>query len=118
MVDSEVGNIETKSGISKVMLVIIIGVIVVIVGVIIFFAMGGGSTKLQFFLAEGKTLNNMSNYIEDRYEAEFDWLEVAQDEPSSSRLDISGAYNDPNNINMCSMFEVGDITNNSTSQLI
>src|SRR5699024_1671855 len=97
---------------------IIIGVIVVIVGVIIFFAMGGGSTKQQYFLAEGKTLNDMSNYIEDRYEAEFDWLEVAQEEPTKSSLDISGEYNDPNNINMGSMFYVRENNNNSKIQMI
>src|SRR5690625_6872356 len=91
MVDSEVCNKEKKSCISKVMLGVIIGIIVVIVGVIIFFAMGGGSTKQQYFLAEGKTLNDMSNYIEDRYEAELDWLEVAQEEPDrkSTRLNSS-----------------------------
>lgn len=118
MVDSEVSTKEKKSGISKVMLGIIIGVIVVIVGVIIFFAMGGGSTKQQYFLAEGKTLNEMSNYIEDRYEAELDWLEVAQEEPTKSSLDISGEYNDPNNINMGEMFDIGEIINNSTIQIL
>src|SRR5690625_3176768 len=118
MVDSEVSKKEKKSGISKVMLGIIIGVIVVIVGVIIFFAMGGGSTKQQYFLAEGKTLNDMSNYIEDRYEAELDWLEVAQEEPTKSSLDISGEYNDPNNINMGEMFDVREIINNSTMQML
>src|SRR5690625_6748198 len=80
--------------------------------------MGGGSTKQQYFLAEGKTLNDMSNYIEDRYEAEFDWLEVAQEEPTKSSLDISGEYNDPNNINMGEMFDVGEIINNSTIQML
>src|SRR5690625_7417815 len=113
MVDSEVGNKEKKSGVSKVMLGVIIGIIVVIVGVIIFFAMGGGSTKQQYFLAEGKTLNDMSNYIEDSYEAELDWLEVAQEEPTKSRLDISGEYNDSNNINMGEMFDYSTISNNS-----
>src|SRR5699024_10918331 len=118
MADSEVGKKDKKSGISKVMLGIIIGVIVVVVGVLIFFAMGGDSTKHQYFLVEGKQLNDMSNYIEDRYEAEFDWLEVAQEEPTKSSLDISGEYNDPNNINMGSMFDVGEIINNSTIQMI
>src|SRR5690625_7123271 len=80
--------------------------------------MGGGSTKQQYFLAEGKTLNDMSNYIEDRYEAEFDWLEVAQEEPTKSSLDISGEYNDPNNINMGEKFDVGEIINNSTIQML
>src|SRR5699024_150358 len=118
MVDSEVGNKEKKSGVSKVMLGVIIGIIVVIVGVIIFFSMGGGYNQQLYFLVEEKTMNDKRNNIEDRYDAEFDWLEDAQEEPTKSRLDISGEYNDPNKINMGSMFDVGELLNNSTILMI
>src|SRR5690625_1946471 len=63
-------------------------------------------------------MSDMSNYVEDGNEAEFDWLEIAQEEPTKSSLDISGEYNDQNNINMGEMFDVGEIINNSTIQML
>lgn len=60
MVDSE-ATTPKKTGLSKGVLGLIIGLIIVIIGVVIFFAMGGVSLKQQYFLAEGKTLDEMGD---------------------------------------------------------
>ncbi|HLR60461.1 MAG TPA: DUF6583 family protein [Pseudogracilibacillus sp.] len=117
MVDSDDGVIK-KRGLSKGLLALIIVLVIVVIGVVVYFSMGGGSLKQQYFLAEGETLDEMGNYIEDRYEAEFDWLEVTQEKPTKSSLDISGEYNDPNNEMMGDMFDIGEIVNNSTVQIL
>ncbi len=117
MVDSE-ATTPKKTGLSKGVLGLIIGLIIVIIGVVIFFAMGGVSLKQQYFLAEGKTLDEMGDYIDDRYETELDWLEITQEKPTKSSLDISGEYNDPNNAMLSEMFDIGDIVNNSTIQIL
>lgn len=117
MTEAESGT-PKKSGLSKGMLGFIIGLIIVIIAGVIFFAMGGGSLKQQYFLAEGNTLAEMHDYVEDRYQAELDWLEVAQDKPTKSSLDISAEYNDPNSQMEGGMFDIGEIVNNSTIQIL
>ena len=65
MTDSD-AEMTKKGGLSKGLLALIIVLVIVVIGIIVYFSMGGGSLKQQYFLAEGETLDEMGNYIEDR----------------------------------------------------
>lgn len=109
---------EKKAGLSKGILALIIGIVVVIISGSIYFFMGGGSLKQQYFMAEKNTLDEMQDYIENRYEAELDWLGITQEKPTKSSLDLSAEYNDPSNGMSGMGMDPAEIINNSTIQIL
>src|SRR5690625_5033300 len=92
--------------------IIIIIAIAIIGGATTIFLLLPGSDKETYFLAERDSYNVLSEEIEERFENELEWAEMAEENPTESKIDLSAEYNDPTAFGGVS--EVEEMINNST----
>src|SRR5690606_12662977 len=70
------------------------------------------SPKVKYLLAETKTFTQMGDLFQERYQNEFDWMDVQKKKPVETTQDLSFEWNDPNAD--YDMVEMQRILNNTT----
>ncbi|MFD1039581.1 hypothetical protein ACFQ3N_14425 [Virgibacillus byunsanensis] len=99
---------------SKKIIAIIIGTVLVVGGSVAAFVLLNLPAKQTYFLAEKNSAEFLVDKFEERYQPELDWMEVTQEKPFETALELSAHYNDPNSGMGMGMFSPEQIINNST----
>lgn len=92
---TETNNAEIEEVIKKkkTPLLLIILVVVIIAAVAAYFMLGK-STKQKYFTAEKNSFNQVTEYLENRYEPEIKWQKSSLEQPSEVDLNISAEMTD------------------------
>ncbi|TFJ93937.1 DUF6583 family protein [Lentibacillus salicampi] len=88
-------NDQTKKGMPKKFIAIIVAAVLVVGGSVAAFILITGSPKAQYFKAEQNTVEFMADKVEERYQPEFDWAKKRLDNPVENTVELSGQYNGP-----------------------
>ncbi|RDW16294.1 hypothetical protein CWR48_16735 [Oceanobacillus arenosus] len=107
------GSNNNKKGVSKGIIAITIIAVLAIGGAVSAFMLNNLSLKDSYFLAEQKSLEFMSNKLEERYEPELDWYEHSKENATESKVDLSGEYNVPSTETAVDGVDPAQIINNS-----
>ena len=94
----EQGNVDQqKGGISKRLITTIVIALLVIGGSVAAYVLlnNANTPKAKYFLAEKASIDFVADEIEERFESEIKWLEVTEENPTETILELSGEYNDP-----------------------
>src|SRR5690625_655919 len=112
----EAVNSKKSGGKGKIGIIIAIAVVVV-GGIIAYFALGdAGSDKAKYFKAEADTYEFIVDEFKERYADELEFMEMTEENPSESTVNITANYNDPNAFGGPS--EVEEIINNAKISLL
>lgn len=110
---SEQKESVVKKGMPKKLVsILVIALIVCGGGVVAFLAMGT-SDKAKYFKAEVDTYSFIEEQVRERFNLELDWLEVTENNPTESTLDISAQFNDPGFFGYGMMIDIEELINNS-----
>ncbi|HLR65395.1 MAG TPA: DUF6583 family protein [Pseudogracilibacillus sp.] len=93
---------------------LIIGLIVALVGAGIYIFALKKSPKAQYFLAELASMEQMTDFFDNRFKLEKSWSEYQQHNPIGMQLDVSGNYRDHG---LYYFLEVEEILNNTELSL-
>lgn len=92
-------NVQKETGGRKKSPAILIAVLTVVLlaaaGSVSAFFLLNKSPKVQYLLAETKTLSEMSDLFKDRYENEVNWADVQKTKPVETSYDLSAQLNGP-----------------------
>ncbi|WP_117169614.1 DUF6583 family protein [Paraliobacillus sediminis] len=105
---------KSKRFSKKTIWISIIAAVILVGGTITATTLLTKTSKQDYFLAELNTANFMTEVVENRYSAEFDWAEEIKETPSETNLELSAAFNDPAGFDSTGMQE---IINSSTISL-
>lgn len=97
----------------KVSMFLIVALVICGGGVLAFLAIGS-SPKIDYFKAEIDTYEYFEEQVKDRFQHELDWLEVTENNPVESTVDISAQFNDPGFFGYGMMFDIEEMINNSS----
>ena len=98
--------------------IIIVAVLVIGGGAAAFLFVGNKTLKEQYFLAESETIEQLGDLITDKFEDEIDWYENSLEKPIETKVELSAEYNDPAAEPIGGMFDVAELINNSTIEVI
>jgi uncharacterized protein YxeA len=93
--DETMNDGEKKQGVSKKLIAILVIAILVIGGSVAAYMMLNLSDKEKYFLAEKKSLEFMTETVQDRFQPELDWLKQTEEKPSKSVVELSADANMP-----------------------
>src|SRR5690625_190956 len=113
----EQGNqATTKKGTSKGLIItIIVAFLVIAGGITAYLAVNNPSSdKHKYFLAEKNSVEFISDTLTDRYSAEIEWLELTEEKPTETNIELSAEYNDPYSGGAYGEMDPAEIINNST----
>lgn len=105
-------TVKSKGMPKKVITILMIGLLICGGGVAAFF-IAGKSDKAKYFKAEMDTYEFLETEVKDRFQLELDWLQVAENNPIESTVDISAEFNDPGFFGYGMMIDIEEIINNS-----
>lgn len=94
------------------LIAVLTAVLVIGVGSVSAFFLLNKSPKVKYLLAETKTFTQMGDLFQERYQNEFDWMDVQKKKPVETTQDLSFEWNDPNAD--YDMVEMQRILNNTT----
>jgi hypothetical protein len=94
------------------LIAVLTAVLVIGVGSVSAFFLLNKSPKVKYLLAETKTFTQMGDLFEERYQNEFDWMEVQRTKPVETTFDVSAEWNDSSAD--YNMVELQRILNNTT----
>lgn len=106
---------QQKSGKGKIGIIIAIVAVLLIGGAIAAFTLLSTSDKQTYFKAEKESYNALTDEFEERFADELAWLEVTEENPTESVIDLSAEYKDPYAFGGVS--EMEEIVNNSTVKI-
>ncbi|BAQ11924.1 hypothetical protein OXB_3455 [Bacillus sp. OxB-1] len=86
-------NLKKKS--PKLFIALIVAALIIVGGSASAYFAFSKSPKVQYFLAESATLQQMGNLFKDRYANEMKWMDVQKEKPTETTLDLSAEWNDP-----------------------
>ncbi|AXI09643.1 hypothetical protein CUC15_12225 [Oceanobacillus zhaokaii] len=107
------GSNNKKKGVSKGIIAITIIAVLAIGGAVAAFMLNNLSLKDSYFLAEQKSMEFMTDRVEERYEPELDWYEHSKENATESKIDLSGEYNVPTSEAAYGGVDPSQIINNS-----
>src|SRR5699024_5356906 len=110
-------NDGQKKGFTKKIVAIIIAAVLVIGGGVAAYVMLNLSDKEKYFLSEKKSMEFLTDKVEERFKPEFDWLEQTENNPTETVIDLSAEYNDPTASSGYGAMRPQEIINNSTITL-
>jgi len=110
-------NDGQKKGFPKKIVAIIIAAVLVIGGGVAAYVMLNLSDKEKYFLSEKKSMEFLTDKVEERFKPEFDWLEQTENNPTETVIDLSAEYNDPTASSGYGAMSPQEIINNSTITL-
>src|SRR5699024_1813387 len=102
----------------KVISILIALLLVSGIGVGAYFLLGGSSDKAKYFEAEVETFSFIEETVKERFDLELGWLEVTENNPTESKIDVSATFNDPGFFGYGMGFDIEDIINNSTISVV
>lgn len=100
-----------QSDMRKIVMIFLV-IALVVVGGVAAYAFLNQSAKEQYFLAESKSMELLSEKVEGRYQSELDWSETTEQSPTKSDYELSVEYNDPGNQGV-GIFSAAQIINNA-----
>lgn len=111
---TEERNKNVGSGLPKKVSMILIILLIITGGGTLAFLFIGSSPKEDYFQAEIDTYKYFEEQVKNRFENELDWLEVTENNPVASNLEVSAQFNDPGFFGYGTMADIEEIVNNST----
>ena len=85
----------TKKKSPMLLIILVVAALVVIGGSASAFFILNKSPKVQYFLAESKTIEEMKTLFDGRYKNEVNWAKVQREKPVETIYDLSAEWNDP-----------------------
>lgn len=95
--DIEENQVTKKKGLSKGLIIsIVVALLVIGGGVAAYVSMNNPSSpKAKYLMAEKNTMDFVSDVIEERFESELAWVELSEENPTETNIELSAEYNDP-----------------------
>lgn len=88
-------QVATKKKSPMLLIILAVAALVVVGGSASAFFILNKSPKVQYFLAESKTVEEMKTLFDDRYKNEVNWSKVQREKPVETTYDLSAEWNDP-----------------------